>query len=81
MNKESAVPLYYQLREILLQNIEDKTLKVGDQIPSERELELKYGLSRTTVRRAVERPARGAESGLIAVIRGRPGHAGRSGSS
>lgn len=47
------VPLYYQLRELLRQQIVSGALKPGDQIPTEKELEERYGLSRVTVRQAL----------------------------
>lgn len=50
---ESPIPLYYQLKEILKQQIKDGDLKAGDQLPSERDLEETYGVSRMTARRAL----------------------------
>ncbi|MGA9886062.1 MAG: GntR family transcriptional regulator, partial [Candidatus Acidiferrales bacterium] len=47
-----------RLYEQIVQQIEDSilkgTLKSGDQLPSERELALKFGVSRTAVREAVK---------------------------
>ncbi len=47
-----------RLYEQIVQQIEDSitkgTLKAGDQLPSERELALKFGVSRTAVREAVK---------------------------
>jgi GntR family transcriptional regulator len=50
----SPVPKYFQLREILLDLIEGNELPIGSAIPSERELCARYGLSRMTVRQAVD---------------------------
>src|SRR3954453_21586841 len=50
----SPVPKYFQLREILLDLIEDDELPVDAPIPSERELCQRFGLSRMTVRQAVD---------------------------
>jgi GntR family transcriptional regulator len=50
----SPVPKYFQLREILLDLIEDAQLPVDAPIPSERELCQRFGLSRMTVRQAVD---------------------------
>lgn len=50
----SPVPKYFQLREILLDLIEEAELPVDALIPSERELCQRYGLSRMTVRQAVD---------------------------
>jgi len=49
----SPVPKYFQLREILLDLVETE-LGVDQAIPSERELSQRYGLSRMTLREAVE---------------------------
>lgn len=49
----SPVPKYFQLREILLDQIE-RELTVDAPIPSERELSQRHGLSRMTVRQAVD---------------------------
>lgn len=53
INQDSPVPLYYQLQQILLHQIESGEFNPGDPFPSENELEEKYGVSRITVRRAL----------------------------
>ena len=50
---ESKVPLYHQLKEQIKQNILSGQYKNGDLIPSEREFSDSYGLSSTTIRRAL----------------------------
>ncbi len=50
---ESPLPLYYQMMEILKKKIKIGELKPGDQLPSERELEETYGVSRMTARRTL----------------------------
>lgn len=50
---ESPIPLYYQLREALVSKICREGMSVGDQIPTEAEIEAEYGVSRTTVRQAL----------------------------
>ena len=53
IDKSSKIPLYLQLKEILIGKIE-KTMDSNDQLPSEREICETYDLSRTTVRQALD---------------------------
>jgi GntR family transcriptional regulator len=53
INHDSKVPLYYQLKEQIRKDILNGGYKEGDLIPSERELSNQYGLSSTTIRRAL----------------------------
>ncbi|MBS3765727.1 GntR family transcriptional regulator [Candidatus Bipolaricaulota bacterium] len=53
VNKDSPVPLYYQIKEKLKEEIESGTLEPHDRLPSERDLEKRYGVSRMTARRAL----------------------------
>lgn len=46
-------PKYIQIRDYLIQLIENKKLSSGKVIPSERELSDKFGVSRMTVRQAI----------------------------
>lgn len=48
-----AAPRYRQLFEIIRQKIESQEWAPHQRIPSERELEIAYGISRTTVRQAM----------------------------
>ncbi len=50
----AAVPKYYQLASILRQKIEEGDWQPRSPIPSERQLEEIYKLSRTTIREAIE---------------------------
>jgi len=50
----SEQPAYVRAQEAILEIIEAGALGPGDQIPSERELSTKLGLSRMTVRKAIE---------------------------
>lgn len=50
---KSKVPLYFQLKEQIKQNIIRGEYKEGDLIPSEREFSNHYELSSTTIRRAL----------------------------
>ncbi|MBA4494169.1 GntR family transcriptional regulator [Paenactinomyces guangxiensis] len=52
IDKSSRIPLYIQLMDILLDEIENE-LNENDQLMSEREICQKYDVSRTTVRQAV----------------------------
>ncbi|MBD2870935.1 GntR family transcriptional regulator [Paenibacillus arenilitoris] len=53
LDAKSPIPLYYQLKEILLAKIEEGEWKNGTLIPTENELIQHYQVSRTTVREAV----------------------------
>ena len=53
-NKESSVPLYQQLMEVIQNQILNGELKENDRIPTEIELSREYDVSRITVRKAVE---------------------------
>jgi len=52
INKNSPIPLYYQLEEHIKELIEEGELKPGDALPPEREYAEKYQISRMTVRQA-----------------------------
>lgn len=54
LDKSQPLPLYYQVKEILLEKIRNEYFKVGDLIPSETELQNTYKVSRITVRRAIQ---------------------------
>lgn len=54
INKNSPLPLYYQLKELLIGLIKEGELKPGDKIPSERELCEYHEISRMTVNKALE---------------------------
>ncbi len=53
LDRSSPLPLYYQLRNVLLQQIESGALVPGDSLPTERELIDRFGVSRITVRQAL----------------------------
>lgn len=54
MNLTEKTPLYFRLSEEFSEKINDGTWQLGSRIPSERELVSMYGLSRITVRNAIE---------------------------
>jgi GntR family transcriptional regulator len=53
IDRSSPLPLYYQLRQILLRQIQNGHIMPGDPVPSEKALQEVYGVSRITVRRAL----------------------------
>src|SRR5271167_612176 len=60
--------LYEQIVQQIQDSIEKGALKPGDQLPSERELALQFGVSRTAVREAVKTLR---EKGLVEAYPGR----------
>ena len=54
LDRRSSVPLYYQLQELLHQQIHSGRFNVGDPLPSEGELCRIFGVSRIVVRQALE---------------------------
>lgn len=54
LNENSPIPLYFQLQEILRKKIQTGEYRNGTIIPSETELQKMYGVSRITVRSAIE---------------------------
>lgn len=48
------IPLYYQLKQLLIDMIENEEIKADEAIPSEPKLMSTYTLSRTTVRKAID---------------------------
>ncbi len=53
IDKNSPLPMYYQLEEQIKQKIDSGHLKPSDILPSERELSDTYKISRMTVRQAI----------------------------
>ena len=51
--RNSPLPRYFQLKEIMRERIRSGEWKAGELIPSERELSEKYGISRMTARQAI----------------------------
>ena len=54
LNQYGMIPLYEQLKKAIKKDICTKKYRPGDKLPSEKELEEIYSVSRITVRRAVE---------------------------
>jgi len=55
IDKNSPVPYYYQLEQLLREKIENADWKPGDVLPSEAELCSTFGISRTVVRQALNK--------------------------
>lgn len=53
INKNSPMPVYYQLKQDIQEKINNGFWKVGECISSEREITESYGVSRMTVRQAL----------------------------
>ena len=53
LDRSSPLPLYFQLKQILLERIEQGEWQPGDLMPGEQDLQDTYGLSRTTVRQTL----------------------------
>jgi GntR family transcriptional regulator len=54
LNKDLPVPLYHQLKCILLEAIDGGRLQPGEQLPNEAQLAGNYGVSKITVRQALQ---------------------------
>lgn len=50
----SSLPIYIQIHDKLKDDIEKGRWKIGDRLPSERELAVDFGVSRMTLRQAVQ---------------------------
>ena len=53
LDASSIVPLYKQLKDLILKEIKEGKLKTNQKIPTEQELSEKYQISRMTVRKAL----------------------------
>lgn len=68
IDKNSFVPIYYQLYKYFKKQISDGVLKPGDTLPTEMEIADKFGISRMTVRRAIAELANG---GMVYTQKGK----------
>ena len=68
LDRSSFVPLYYQLQELIKEQIESGGWKPGDRLPSEPELARRYAVSRVVVRQAL---AILQDDGQIVRVQGR----------
>lgn len=53
LDKSIPIPLYFQLKGLILDSIKDGTFSVGESIPTENELAAYFQISRATVRQAI----------------------------
>lgn len=68
LNMDPRIPLYYQLMQLFRQQIEEGRFQPGDAFPSENDICLEYGISRPTVRQALNELAK---EGLLHRIKGK----------
>ena len=54
LDNQGSQPLYKQLEEKIIQDIENGIYRKGQKIPTEKELSQMYDVSRITVRKALE---------------------------
>lgn len=67
LDRSSPIPLYFQIAENLKREITEGTLKPGDRLDNELDLTERLGVSRPTVRQAVQRLV---DQGLVVRRRG-----------
>lgn len=53
IDKTVPIPLYFQLKELILSEIKEGNYKSGEAIPTEKEISEAFRISRTTVRQAI----------------------------
>ncbi|MGI6157475.1 MAG: GntR family transcriptional regulator [Saccharofermentanales bacterium] len=68
LDRHSSIPLYAQLRELIVERIQDGTYRQGERIPSEMMLCDELDLSRPTVRQAI---AELVSDGVLEIHKGR----------
>lgn len=68
IDRKSAIPMYKQIADDLENNIKNQTYEIGEQLPTEPELMDYYGVSRITIRKAINLLV---EDELITIQRGK----------
>lgn len=53
LHRDIRLPLYFQVRDTVLEEIKSQGLNPGERLPTEAELEQRYGVSRATIRQAL----------------------------
>lgn len=54
LDKSTPIPLYYQLKQLILEEIQSGNIRVGENIPTEMQLVEHFQISRSTVRQAIK---------------------------
>lgn len=68
LDKQSPLPLYFQLKSIMVERISAGTLKPNDQLPTEDEMARQFAVSKSTVRQALSELA---GEGVVRRVQGR----------
>ncbi|HKT46466.1 MAG TPA: GntR family transcriptional regulator [Candidatus Acidoferrales bacterium] len=68
LDRQSVLPLYYQIRQKLLEQIRCGALRAGDPLPSEQDIAARLRVSRMTARQAIKSLC---EMGLVYSQRGK----------
>ncbi|MFW6026859.1 MAG: GntR family transcriptional regulator [Candidatus Woesearchaeota archaeon] len=68
LDKDTPIPLYFQLKELIKDQINNDQLSAGDLLPSERELAEHFNVSRPTIRQALKELA---HEGLLSRQKGK----------
>ncbi len=53
LNRDTPMPLYFQLKCLILKRIQNGEFAAGETIPTEAELQETFGISRSTIRQAI----------------------------
>jgi len=54
IDRNSPLPLYFQVKQMILKRIEEENAQPGSSLPGEKDFEEQYGVSRITIRRALQ---------------------------
>ena len=74
LDKSIPIPLYYQLKEEILNNIKSGVYEQGSMVPKEQDLCDSLGISRTTVRQAITMALQDKKQGDVCIqAQGRAG--------
>lgn len=68
IDKNTPIPLYFQLKQLLIEEIVNGNLSVEDVLPTEKEFSEMFDLSRTTVRQALQELT---QEGYLYRVKGR----------